>query len=264
MASDKLTSQIVEAANRLSPSAVGSVCDALGGLSPEMPRHGRVALLCEGAPVGAREEIEELTRVWDTNGADVSPVALALALRAASSMGDYCRSQESVELVWTGPDVSGMAFRRTDQALLELIECSQETLIVVTFAVYKIPEVAAALVTAARRGVSLTFILEYEESGKVDFDGFRALGSDLMSTAQFYMWPLENRPRNDSGRPGTMHVKCAIADQSVVLLSSANLTEFALNINMEMGVMIRGGTVPARVAGHFRELVRSGVLAALD
>ena len=51
-----------------------------------------------------------------------------------------------------------------------------------------------------------------------------------------------------------------MADEATVLVSSANLTEYALNLNMELGLLIRGGDLPGRVVGHLRRLVREGVL----
>ena len=44
-----------------------------------------------------------------------------------------------------------------------------------------------------------------------------------------------------------MHVKAAVADSRIAFLSSANLTEAALERNMELGVLIRGGHLPAAI-----------------
>jgi phosphatidylserine/phosphatidylglycerophosphate/cardiolipin synthase-like enzyme len=46
----------------------------------------------------------------------------------------------------------------------------------------------------------------------------------------------------------------------VLLVSSANLTEYALNLNMELGVLIEGGPQPATVEHQFHELIARGVL----
>ena len=58
-----------------------------------------------------------------------------------------------------------------------------------------------------------------------------------------------------------MHAKAAIADDSVALVTSANLTDRAVSANLELGVLIRGGDVPRRLAAHFRELITAEVLA---
>ncbi len=61
-------------------------------------------------------------------------------------------------------------------------------------------------------------------------------------------------------RDGALHVKCAVGDASLLLLSSANLTHYALNLNMEMGILVRGGALPRRVAAHFMSLIDKGAI----
>jgi phosphatidylserine/phosphatidylglycerophosphate/cardiolipin synthase-like enzyme len=51
-------------------------------------------------------------------------------------------------------------------------------------------------------------------------------------------------------------VKCAVADGEWLFLSSANLTQQAFTINMELGSLIRGGTLPIRVEQRFNELIK--------
>jgi phosphatidylserine/phosphatidylglycerophosphate/cardiolipin synthase-like enzyme len=57
-----------------------------------------------------------------------------------------------------------------------------------------------------------------------------------------------------------MHVKAAVADSRVAFLTSANLTEAALERNMELGVLIRGGTLPASINRLIDALLESGEL----
>jgi phosphatidylserine/phosphatidylglycerophosphate/cardiolipin synthase-like enzyme len=61
-------------------------------------------------------------------------------------------------------------------------------------------------------------------------------------------------------RHGSLHAKCAVADRRVLFVSSANLTEYALKLNMELGLLVRGGDLPGRAIGHLRRLVEEGVL----
>jgi len=58
-------------------------------------------------------------------------------------------------------------------------------------------------------------------------------------------------------------VKCAVADGEWLFLSSANLTQQAFTINMELGILVRGGTMPMRVEQQFEELIHSGQLRAV-
>jgi phosphatidylserine/phosphatidylglycerophosphate/cardiolipin synthase-like enzyme len=75
-----------------------------------------------------------------------------------------------------------------------------------------------------------------------------------------YVWPRDKRPTDAAGRYGSLHAKCTVADTDAILISSANLTAYALALNMELGLLVRGGDLPGRVVGHLRRLVGEGVL----
>ncbi|MFI5298708.1 MAG: hypothetical protein ACHREM_11475 [Polyangiales bacterium] len=53
-------------------------------------------------------------------------------------------------------------------------------------------------------------------------------------------------------------------DDEALLVSSANLTGFALSLNMELGVILRGGELPRRVRRHFDGLFAAGVFAQAE
>ncbi len=90
--------------------------------------------------------------------------------------------------------------------------------------------------------------------------GAAATFETLRQKAHFYIWPQDKRPVVENGR-AALHAKCAIADDHTALVTSANLTGFAIKENMELGILIRGGPVPGRLAAQFRELIARGVLA---
>ncbi len=133
----------------------------------------------------------------------------------------------------------------------------------VSFAVYNIPRVRDALVRAAARGVSLQVVIETwdRHEGHTTYDRFRALGEAVASRASVYLWPLEQRATDEAGRPGVLHVKCVVADGKWLFLSSANLTENAFTLNMELGVLVSGGNLPIQAERHFQRLIEAGVLA---
>jgi len=67
------------------------------------------------------------------------------------------------------------------------------------------------------------------------------------------------RPKDAKGNAGSFHAKCALADKKILLISSANLTQYALELNMELGVLIKRGTFPNIIAEHFDALIREGI-----
>ena len=76
-------------------------------------------------------------------------------------------------------------------------------------------------------------------------------------------WPLDNRAKDASGKPGILHVKCAVSDGRTLFLTSANLTEYAFTLNMELGLLVTGGELPRQIDKHFQALCQCGQLLLL-
>jgi len=237
------------------------VCRALERLDPDASQPRWLAAMSDLPQPELRARAGALVASFIAAAPEAGPRALAWALRAAEAADRAERTRQQLELVWTGPAPEGSVLRRTDQALLEVIGRARKRLLVVTYAAYDVAAVREALLAAEARGVKLNFVLESKEEsgGKVTFDAALALGP-LAERATVFVWPLEERPRDAQGRRGALHAKCAVADDEVLFVSSANLTGFALALNMELGLLISGGELPGKVAGHFGELVANGVL----
>jgi phosphatidylserine/phosphatidylglycerophosphate/cardiolipin synthase-like enzyme len=206
---------------------------------------------------------QQLVGTWKLRAPDLSGHGLAFALLTAAKCEGFARTSQALSLVWTGPDVEAIPPRRTDQALLQLIESAKATLTIVSFVAYKVPHVSTALAGAARRGLAVRLILEDAEAsqGKVAFDALKGLGAEVAERCAVYIWPIEKRQKAPGGKHGSLHAKCAIADGLRLLISSANLTEHALSVNIELGVLVKGGALPARAESYWTWLIQSGVLS---
>ena len=194
----------------------------------------------------------------------MTPEASAAALVTAASANAVYQQQQTVEVVWTGPETSDTRSRRTEQAILEVLDSARDRLTVVSYAVYRIPRIGEALVAAASRGVRLRLIVETPNriEGQGEYDCLRALGNAVESAAAVYYWPQEQRTRDEtSGKFGILHVKCAVADGDRLFLSSANLTDYAFTINMELGLLVTGGKLPGQVERIFDALIETGHLS---
>jgi phosphatidylserine/phosphatidylglycerophosphate/cardiolipin synthase-like enzyme len=213
-----------------------------------------------------RALVEEFVKQWQRDAPELIPQAVAFALQAAGSAAEGYRAGASTELVWTGPDVRTIPLRRTDQALLQVIRSAQRSLLIVSFAVYRIPAVLQALREAADRHVRVWLCLEPGEAsgGHVSVDGLEIMAGDLAGRVSMCVWPPESRPTDPLGRTGSLHAKCAVADDHLLFITSANLTEFAMNLNMELGVLIRGGELPGQVRAHFERLIGAGALRCVS
>jgi phosphatidylserine/phosphatidylglycerophosphate/cardiolipin synthase-like enzyme len=209
-----------------------------------------------------RSLVLDMLTVWQQQAPDVLPVDVALMLRTAAATARSVREAQTIELVWTGPLVAGPAMRRIDQALLQVINAAQQSLLIVSFAVYKISAIAAAIVRAAERGVTIRICVEAPEpSGqKMAHDTIKALGTGVAQRAAIYVWPSDKRPTDDNGKAGVLHAKCAVADSRLLFLSSANLTDNAMTLNMELGVLVQSATHATRVEAQFEHMIAHGVL----
>jgi phosphatidylserine/phosphatidylglycerophosphate/cardiolipin synthase-like enzyme len=246
-------------------------------LAGEMPAANVEALACAvlSSPVTKAQVVQGIPHLhyrslaasfldlWQTQAAAVPAEAVALALRTALHAERVRRESQAVEIAWTGPTAEAHPFRRTEQAILQVLDSAQDRITLVSYAVYRIPNVCGALVRAARRGVNISVIVETPDrlEGENEYNTLRALGDDVAACSAVYFWPKEKRGQDDMGKFGILHVKCAVADGRWLFLSSANLTEYAFTINMELGVLVTGGSLPGQVQEHFDRLIVGGTLA---
>jgi phosphatidylserine/phosphatidylglycerophosphate/cardiolipin synthase-like enzyme len=248
---------------RLPLSVAEAVAEALAPVAIGDWETCRASALHDLAHAHNRSLIVTFVDSWRSHAADVSPQAVAAAIMTAATIEKANRDHQSVELVWTGPDVGVVALRRTEQALLQVIESATGRLLVVSYAVYNIPRICDALVRAADRGVATKIIVESPDriEGQNAYCTLTALGQSVANRCAVYLWPLEHRARDESGKAGILHVKCAVADGRWLFLSSANLTEYAFTLNMELGLLLKGGDLPKQVERHFDQMIQMGVLA---
>lgn len=226
----------------------------------------KVKLLQHLPKAHLRSVVADLIETWQAEGMHLDSKAIATALATAAHCDTSLRQELSVELVWTGPNPKVTPLRRTDQVLLQLIREAKQEIIIVSFAVYKVPEIAKALMSAMNEGVSLRIIAETPESseGKIPFGVRAALGAKILQQAKVLVWPVEQRPVDKNGRYGSLHVKCAIADEKHLFISSANLTEYALTLNMEMGLLVHSEDLARQVTEHIDQLIHQGILVPLQ
>jgi len=203
-----------------------------------------------------RDHAAALVTAWGHEDPGLPGGALALALTSAAAVATSLHASQSIEPVWTGPATTEVPVRQTGLALIDLVANARQRLILVSFAAYKVPELLAALKAAAARGVEIRLVLETvaDSGGALSLDAGVAF-AEIESIASFWSWPLAKRPHG-----AKLHAKAAIADESMALVASANLTGAGLEDNMELGLLVRGGTVPRQLARHFMALMDRGDL----
>lgn len=174
-------------------------------------------------------------------------------------------SPMAIDIVWTGPANGTFPIRRIDQVLYDLLSNARQRIFLVTFSAHRVPLLCEHLSKAIDRGVQITLLLESEQAsaGQLSHDAAKAFRDVDLNKVHLLHWPLEKRERNQAGRPGKLHVKCAVIDQ-VAVIGSANLTDDAFNRNMEMGAIIRQQEIVDAIIEHFDSLREAGEIASFS
>ncbi|MDA8246693.1 DISARM system phospholipase D-like protein DrmC [Acidithiobacillus sp.] len=208
-----------------------------------------------GTPAAARV-VDQLVDAW--RATSVSAEELASMLLAASHVFTKAANQQSTELVWTGPTTPFVSARRTEQALLQVINAADRTLFITSFVAYDVSAIVKALNTASDRGVTISMLLEssQDHGGSITIDAIGKMRS-LVPSARLYAW----RDKADPFSDGRVHAKVAVADDSMCFITSANLTGYAMEKNMEAGVLITGGHIPRLLVAHLRSSVDMKVVS---
>ena len=210
-----------------------------------------------GTPV-ASTVVEQLAAAWQNT--KVGSEELASMLIAASHVYAKAASEQSVELVWTGPTTPFVSARRTEQALLEVINSAERSLFIISVVAYDVSTIVKALNAANERGVCITMLLESSQGhgGSISIDVIGKMRG-LVPGAQLYAW----RDKTVDFADGRVHAKVAVADGRICFITSANLTGYAMEKNIEAGVLISEGKVPMMLHEHLLALLRTKVVSLL-
>lgn len=205
-------------------------------------------------PLGAIV-LGQLANAWQNTA--VTSHELALMLLTASHIFSKVLAEQTTELVWTGPTTPFVSTRRTEQVLLQVINSARANLFITSFVAYNISTIVDALNTASARNVNIIMLLEAstEYGGSINIDAIGKMRS-LLPDVRLYSW----RSRSDGFEEGRVHAKIAVADGETCFITSANLTAYAMEKNMEAGVLISGGNTPKVLAEHLHVLIEMNIV----
>src|SRR5579875_3418152 len=185
-------------------------------------------------------------------GAPAGPAYRAGLLAGAARAIEQARRNQSVDVVWTGPESAVTTGRLTAAAVTDLIEQARREILLVSYATQTEQGISAALQAASARGVSITLLAERH----ADNPGYAPEAAPFPGLhATRLHWPAARRP------PGAaLHAKIIVVDDRIALVGSANLTSRAMETNLECGILIRGGPQPRAIRDHITGLRAAGVL----
>lgn len=204
----------------------------------------------------------EIRQAWLAHPA-LTGAEIAIALRASAHTATAIGSAEGLDLVWTGPKTGLIPTRNTEQVIREVIDQATKRLFVVSYVFFNATTIVTGLNEAIARGVNVRILLESStvHGGAVKGDGLQAM-HEAVPGAELYIWPLSQKAEVAGSLSAAVHAKCAVCDNRLAFITSANLTSAAMERNMELGVLVRDGTTPNRLHAHLDALVMTGTITS--
>ena len=222
------------------------------------------------AAVGGASESEAVAKALDElHRLGVSGRGCAAWLRGF----DHVASRRTApDFVWSGPEVSGLHARDTRRVYEELLGSAACSAWVTTYAFFDGPRAFDVL---ARRmdetpelAVTLLLNVQRKRGDTTAADYLVRRFADRFWTEE---WPGSARPRvfydprslDPEGGAGVLHAKAVVVDDQAVFVTSANLTEAALDRNIEIGLLVRDRTLATTMTRHFTTLIERSLLQPL-
>lgn len=212
--------------------------------------------------------LTSLIATWSGEFSALGNSVFALQLAAIKDAVAQTESEATqTEVVWTGPKVEGSYLRATRQVVQDIISAAQSELLVVGYWLagkedYEgiINDIVDLMANAVERGVKVTMVLDEGEKGydKNNRDTLIALWPKDTPQPKLLTWKI---PPDDKHLK--LHAKVLVADRHDALVTSANLTMYALDRNMEMGVRAQGQP-STRIALQFELLEQYQVIVPYE
>jgi len=176
------------------------------------------------------------------------------------------------DLVWSGPEVPGLPARDTRRVYEELLGSAERSVWVSTYAFFDGPRAFEVLARRMdeRPHLRVTLLLNIQRR-KGDTTAAPNLVRGFADHFWGMDWPGSARPAvyydprslEPEGPGGVLHAKAVVTDEEAVFVTSANLTEAALDRNFELGLLVRDHALAISVSSHFRGLIDRGLLLLL-
>jgi phosphatidylserine/phosphatidylglycerophosphate/cardiolipin synthase-like enzyme len=176
------------------------------------------------------------------------------------------------DLVWSGPEVAGPPARDPRRVYEELLGSAERSIWASTFAFFDGPRAFDIL---SRRmdnkpDLKVNLLLNIQRK-RGDTTTPEQIARKFADHFWGKDWPGISRPNvyydprsiEQDGPAGVLHAKAVVADEEAVFITSANLTEAALDRNIEMGLLVRDRALALSVISHFRGLIDCSLLHLL-
>jgi phosphatidylserine/phosphatidylglycerophosphate/cardiolipin synthase-like enzyme len=220
--------------------------------------------------LGYRDGIEDVaTALQELERLGVTERAAGAFIRAIGRVGSRTQSPD---LVWSGPEVSGLHARDTRRVYEELLGSAERSVWASTYVFFDGPRAFDVLARRmdAKPELRVTLLMNIQRK-RGDTTPANHLVREFADRFWKKDWPGSARPRvfydpralDLEGPGGVLHAKAVVIDDELLFVTSANLTEAALDRNIEVGLLVRDRALALSLSSHFRGLIDKGLLLPL-
>lgn len=199
-------------------------------------------------------------------------LSAATCSRLLTALDRAIKPTRRPDLVWSGPEVPGVPARDTKHVMDELVRNAQRSIWISSYAYFDGPAQFRLLAERMDANPALrVHLLLNVPRPRHDTSSSDDLVHRFAHRFWTTDWPGDRHPivyydprsLDVDGPSSVLHAKSLTIDEKAVLVTSANLTEAALNRNIEAGLLVHDPVLAQSLVRHLRGLIDHGVLHAL-
>lgn len=187
-------------------------------------------------------------------------------------IGEATARVRKPDLVWSGPEIPGLYARDTRRVYEELLSSAEQSIWISTYAFFDGPKAFEILAQRmdARPKLQVRLFLNIQRK-RGDTRPADQLARAFAERFWKFEWPGILRPHlyydpralELDGPEGVLHAKAVVADDEAVFVTSANLTEAALDRNIEIGLLVHDCALAASLVSYFQGLIDQKIVLRL-
>ncbi len=187
--------------------------------------------------------IVELRKIFPNSTSEEIYSMLYLLLRAYNR-----NSTEKLQLIWSGPDVSGLPGRDTEIVLEDIIKSAQHSIIV---SIYSLSDYAENILNLIKRKANHGLYVE------IFIDNFEAKSEMLqdlleVDSSRLYIYEYVGAENYTQ----SLHAKVLTIDDSQSIVTSSNLSYNGMDGNLELGVLLSSKEKSKEIRAIFSSLIK--------